>query len=388
MRDIGISADDRTNLHLERSIHQMIIHLIMTASKYSMADTIAGIIAQEEALLRQALNDVFIVNICTAAATTWVAYDVLLTLGEEMEFLWKAKNSLAKMLYFLVRYYNLMTLILLLAVNTNSKVGFKVRPVYSLPPSGATTLFAYCDKHCQRWLWFEAIGAVYLSGILGEALLVLRLYAAYARSKKALAIILLLYLVESILGLVTAIFQVKGIHLAPRISLFPIPGCVGTANSHGQISLKFWITAMSITCIYFVLILSKFLRDVPLQDKPSSILKLKLVDIRQLSPLTSLFVRDAAFYFLVVLAANLLNLICFVIFANRVLESLGTPWLMAVFSITSSRLCLSLRGFVSNNVQGDGDHDIELQNLSTLPDVEFAAAGNATTGRMLTITSR
>ncbi|EED79130.1 predicted protein [Postia placenta Mad-698-R] len=50
-------------------------------------------------------------DISTAAAMSWVAYDIVLTFGEEIEFIWKAKWSLPKCLYIAARYYGLITLI-------------------------------------------------------------------------------------------------------------------------------------------------------------------------------------------------------------------------------------------------------------------------------------
>ncbi|OBZ71674.1 hypothetical protein A0H81_08876 [Grifola frondosa] len=294
-----------------------------TSLIFIMADTIAGIISQELFLFKQAAHDAFVVNICTVAVTAWLAYDILLTIGQEVDLIWRAKLSPAKILYFLVRYYNLLSLILLCAVNTSTKISFDL---YSVP--------LIC-------------GAVFVCAVLGEALLLLRLYAAYERSRKAFAFILLLFIGESTISLVGLTLQVKGVRITPRLPNFPIPGCVGTADPGGQISVKSWITVMCVACVNFLMILYKFFRGISFKDIPTSASDTKFKDFLRLSPLMALFVRDAAFYFFVIFAANLLNLLCAIYFANRGLEQVGSVWLTAVSAVVSSRICLNLRGFIA-----------------------------------------
>ncbi|OBZ71448.1 hypothetical protein A0H81_08511 [Grifola frondosa] len=364
-----------------------------------MADTIAGIINQEEALYRQVIGDVFTVNVCTAAAATWVTYDVLLTLGQEIHLIWRAKFSLAKVLYFLVRYYNLFALLIQVA-GRNSASNCKRFTSPSLPsyePIRSLQLPAL-DMVRSHYPVVDSpgcyLGSIPLwvavaSGITSD------INRPSARSGMHIRFI----------GLT---LEVIDLHPTPAVPGFPIPGCIGTANTGGRLSLKIWITVMTVACAFsttrvifvvftfvqpcifhiavnFLLILYKFLRGVSFVDHGITS-NVQFKDLRKLSPLMFVFVRDAAFYFLVVFAANLLNLLCALYFPQRALEQVGAVWLTAVYSITSSRVCLSLRDFASNDVVGDEDDGLELDNRSTMPDVQFApgTATEASAGTVLT----
>ncbi|OBZ71670.1 hypothetical protein A0H81_08886 [Grifola frondosa] len=324
-----------------------LLHTVMTNSTTSAFN-------KETLLFQQAVHDTFVVNICAAAASTWVAYDILLTIEQEVDFIWRVKFSVTKLLYLFVRYYNLLSLILLVSINTSTKVGFK------------------------SWIWFEAIGAVFLSTVFGEALMVLRLYAAYERNRKVLALLLFMFLMELTLGLMSATIQARDIHITPRVPQFPVPGCVGMTDTKGRIALISWAASMIVACVDFLLILHKFLRGVPFKEESNSVMNIDSNNFPHLSPLMVLFMRDAAFYVLIVFVANLLCVFFAVFFGNRELEQVGTVWLTAVYSITSSRIFLSLRSIVSTK-----DEDLE-QNRSTITSVQCAGASTTTSSVIFT----
>ncbi|OBZ71673.1 hypothetical protein A0H81_08877 [Grifola frondosa] len=317
----------------------------------------AASVIQAEALLIQAAQDIFVTNLCTAAAVTWLAYDILLTIRQEIDLIWSAKLSLAKILYFFARYYIFLCLV------------------------------------CKGWLWFEGLAVVTTSGVFGEALLLLRIYASYGRSKTVLIFIVALYLAEIIMGFVAATLEVGNVRITPRLPNFPIPGCVGTAAPSDKVSLKSWILIMTVACIYFLMALYTFFREISftkrgtstenstaLEQNSGSDPNTQLGVLQKRSPLMFMFVRDAAFYFFLVFAGTLLNLICALVFSQRAIEQMGTVWSTAIYSIVPSRLCLNLRGFVSRTVQDTEGNEIELGD-DTL-DVEFAEVGTMETSAM------
>nr|VWO99484.1 Cytochrome P450 monooxygenase CYP52X1 [Ganoderma boninense] len=104
-----------------------------------------------------------------------------------------------------------------------------------------------------------------------------------------------------------------------------------------------WSIALGTTCIYFFLILYKFAHNLSLRREGSSPGKVSIWELGTLSPLLYAFLRDSAFYFLLVFAGNFMNLILEIMFQGRALSILGTNWLSAIYSISASRVCLNTR---------------------------------------------
>ncbi|OBZ79101.1 hypothetical protein A0H81_00286 [Grifola frondosa] len=289
----------------------------------------------EEKLFIQAVQDTFMVNMCTAAALTWLAYDILLNIEQEITLIWRAKWSLSKVLYFLVRYYTLLSLILNVVVNTNSGVGVK------------QDLFTDINR------------IVVTTGCGSQALL---------------CFILFLYLGPIINGIVTACLELSSIrHATPRIPHYPIPGCLFTPPAHTRNTLISWIVNMSVACVYLSLMLYKFGRNIILtRNTASDGTSITFFELRHISPLIYLFIRDGAFYFFIVFVANVINLVFSFVLANRAIENMGTAWFMAVYGVMSPRLCLNLRG-VAQLGQDDLTENADLGSHSA----EFICAGTS-----------
>ncbi|KAI8972452.1 hypothetical protein BD414DRAFT_500383, partial [Trametes punicea] len=272
--------------------------------------------------LVQVVKDTYVANLCTAAAATWLTYDIVLTFSQEVDLIWRAKWSLPKFLFFLVRYYTLVSLLLTLAVNTNRDVS---------------------SEFCQRWLWYNGFNGTLLSAVIGEAIFLLRLYASYNRTKTILATIIFLFLSEFVAGITTAALVVSSLSVTPRPPNYPLPGCLFTAPKHVNLSTMVWAVAMSVTCVYFLLILYKFARNLSLRKPGESSSAVPVWELQQISPLVYSFIRDSAFYFFLVFLGNLLNLLFEIVFAGRALIPMGTVWLMVIYAISASRLCLNTR---------------------------------------------
>ncbi|KAI9068662.1 hypothetical protein FKP32DRAFT_1672044 [Trametes sanguinea] len=256
----------------------------------------AGDAAAEAELqqLVQVIKDTYIANLCTAAAASWLSYDIVLTFSQEVELIWRARWSLPKLLFFLVRYYTLVSLLLTLAV-----------------------LFT----------------------------------------------IIFLFLTEFVTGITTASLVVSSLSVMPRPANYPLTGCLFTPPKHVNLSKMVWAVAMSVTCVYFLLILYKFARNVSLRKNSRIPGTVPIWELGRVSPLVFAFLRDSAFYFFLVFLGNLLNLIFEIIFAGRALIPMGTIWLMVIYALSACRLCLNTRDALYRT-QDDPIHhwadDIEL----------------------------
>ncbi|KAH9937801.1 uncharacterized protein BXZ73DRAFT_100016 [Epithele typhae] len=299
-----------------------------------MADPSASAAAEPQQLL-QAIDDTYIANICTAAASAWLSYDIVLTLPEEVSLIWKAKWNLPKLMYFCVRYYTLLSLLFTLAVNTSHTL--------STEPIFYTRTNVDHQPSCERWKWYNGFNGTFLSAVFGEAMFVMRLYAAYEGRKTMMVIITCLFLTELSVGIVTAALVVSSLRVTPRPENFPLPGCLFTSPKYTNLSVAVWAVAMSVTCVYFILILFKFAYSLSPQTSASSN-AIAFWEMRRASPVVFLFLRDSAFYFFLVFIGNLLNLVFELIFAGRAIIPMGTVWLMVIYAVSAARLCLNTRG--------------------------------------------
>ncbi|KAI0330001.1 hypothetical protein GY45DRAFT_1371106 [Cubamyces sp. BRFM 1775] len=301
-----------------------------------MAEAAAQAEAQVQQLV-QVISDTYVANLCTAAAATWLCYDIVLTFSQEVDLVWRAKWSLPKLLFVLVRYYTLLSLLLTLAVNTNRGLSFEAL------------------RSCQRWLWYNGFNGALLSAVVGEAIFLMRLYASYNRTKTILCTIVFLFSVEFVTGITTASFVVSSLSVTPRPPDFPLPGCLFTAPKHVNLSKMVWAVAMSVTCVYFLLILYKFARNLSLRKTGTSS-SVPVWELQRISPVVFAFLRDSAFYFFLVFLGNLLNLVFEFIFAGRALIPMGTVWLMVIYGLSASRLSLNTRDSVSRS-RGQSEWD-------------------------------
>ncbi|TBU36424.1 hypothetical protein BD309DRAFT_740202 [Dichomitus squalens] len=208
--------------------------------------------------------------------------------------------------------------------------------------------------------------------LLGEAMFLMRLYAAYKRSKLLLVIIALLYAAElAVRGVIltalsavadilvytgrsaTATAVATSVVAIERPSSFPIPGCLFTPPKYPRLSIAAWSVAMCASCIHFLLILHKFAGTISLTRQSTPPNRVSIWELGSISPLVWSFVRDSAVYFFLVFAGNLVYLLFGVMFQRRALTVMSTSWLAAVYSISASRLCLNTRESLQRQTSED-----------------------------------
>ncbi|KAF9551433.1 hypothetical protein CPC08DRAFT_315281 [Agrocybe pediades] len=127
-------------------------------------------------------------------------YDHVITLGAEVNLVWRGKRSLVTVLFLLIRYYTLALMIAGMYLN--------LRVQQSLTPEVS-----------DRNIRFHII-SVFLSGVMTEAVLQLRVYALYYQNKKVLTFMLVGYTVTTA---TSAWILASGMRVG-RSSTIQIPG--------------------------------------------------------------------------------------------------------------------------------------------------------------------
>ncbi|PCH34968.1 hypothetical protein WOLCODRAFT_155612 [Wolfiporia cocos MD-104 SS10] len=258
----------------------------------SQGDAISS--AALSALIASKLNEMWLANFCSVAATTLLVYDYSLTFSREIRCIWGRKFSGATVLYLLNRYLTLIYRILMI---------IEMIPSATMP--GAQ----------------EIIIALFTS---------LRLYAIWFKDLKILFAVMLLGLVPAAVN----IYYYTTVTFIP--SPPPFMGCADIVNlspSAGNIHrLAIFNCVFAIASDGIVLVLTwiktaEIARAFTRAEKPTG-------------HLVTLILRDGTLYFVTMLILNVINL---VVIEFQDFGSL--PALTEVLtSILISRFLLNLRG--------------------------------------------
>ncbi|EMD37103.1 hypothetical protein CERSUDRAFT_84142 [Gelatoporia subvermispora B] len=315
-----------------------------------MASLTPAAALQAEQQLIQAVSDTFAVNLAAAGAAAWLAYDVILTIEQEIELVWKARWTYQKVLYIVVKYYSLAFLIALIAINTNTNAPLSV---------------------CESWPWIFGYSPT-IAASLGGFMFLIRVYAAYGRRLQMLVFLLFLFCSENITTCIIVGLEVKSVVISPRTPEYPLPGCVTSLPRHINLTLVSWIINLIVSAIFFLLIMAQFLLSPDMRTILGSAGARGIWEFKKLAPIIFLFMRDGTLYFLMVATAGAVNLVFIVVLAGRPIQEVGLSWLMATYAIASSRLYLNLRGSLTQPLYstfrtGDIELDISSRGVVFAP---------------------
>ncbi|KAF8483087.1 hypothetical protein JB92DRAFT_3033002, partial [Gautieria morchelliformis] len=223
----------------------------------------------QASVLISALSQLQKTNLSTAAATAWLTYEILITLGQEINYIWKAQWSSPKVLYLASRYYGLFNLAKPIQVTLTPNMSVNVRaPCYlthifdthdiqlCVITISASVATPHTSHRCEAWGWFDAFSGVVFFTTTVNFILLLRIHALYGRNKTVLIFLLTLYSLT-----------IRQIHFIPIPPNVPLLGCL-SAGHPPRLTL--------ISCDSGVIF--------PWEG-------------RSLAPVTSLFLRDGASFF-------------------------------------------------------------------------------------------
>ncbi|KAG0700051.1 hypothetical protein DFH29DRAFT_933839 [Suillus ampliporus] len=183
-----------------------------------------------------------------------------------------------------------------------------------------------------------------------SAILQLRAWAIYSRSRRVLSWMIALSVIE-----VAAMALLIGVTLA-RVERFPVVstpvGCI--FEGLAPLSAIFWTPALVIEPIICILVLKKL-----------------LLDRQERSELAMFLARDSLLYFLVIFVELVASTIVWARFPDYI--DLFMPWSVALPSLLCNRLLLNMRGRFARD--SESLHlSIELMTIQTSPDSESSRA--------------
>ncbi|KAJ6514617.1 hypothetical protein DFH09DRAFT_1373976 [Mycena vulgaris] len=281
------------------------------------------------------------------AALTWVLYDICLTLDREVLSVWRSSWTLSKVLFLFSRYHTVLALgfFLMEAIGTKHfTLPLSVDHTGPVDPS----FYAPCIANLKVSLasrWYLGLTEV-LSILAGELMILIRINAVYGWSRKIVFVTLFLFASEVVIGLVTTIISILGGSRA-LLGSTGILTCIPPQANVPDVNISRRCTSMAVACIYIGLIIQKATDVVPVIDMPDGQPRSRKVSIlaafkaAEMTPTLHLCLRDAAVYFVAIFGVLLLNLV--LILQHNRYAQVGTPWLLATYSVASTRIFLNLK---------------------------------------------
>jgi len=271
--------------------------------------------ATEEAIGREA------VQCSSVAALTLLLWDILITVDDEVKFIWPKPWTLTKFLYFYSRYVPLMVQVSILFVGTDLSAALHFTP-----------------HDCYIWQVYQGIAVLSIVGTV-DVILMLRVVALYHGYPPMRTILVLLYILE-LVGMSVGIgLAVPGIRYDEICLVTDVPPSLAVYGG----------AAISFQVIVFVLTVWKFFEAV----------RSGWGDV----PIILLLMRDGTWAFVLLMAvyigqASLYGL------KNRALSGVLFGWLLTAFSFSGYRILLNL-----NHLSPLERHSSDVHRTNT--DIQF-----------------
>ncbi|KAF7433534.1 hypothetical protein PC9H_005491 [Pleurotus ostreatus] len=240
------------------------------------------------------------------SSASLLAYDFLLTFADEIRYVWGSKWSVGKALYLLARYPLLFNLIVQLHRNAGHDVS---------------------DSECHTL--FALTGYMYLFGVLAaEAILVLRVWALWQRSKRIAVTLAVMTVAGLAIGL-TAVFKLEGGQFfVPRGTVVSLsyPGCIGVADSNNSTLASYVVLMVYELGIFLLMVINGIKGHLRVPT----------------SSMMYVFYKDGFLYFASLLGISVINLVIILTqppeFTNLLISTQA-----ALHSMLSTRILLNLR---------------------------------------------
>ncbi|KAH8107813.1 hypothetical protein BXZ70DRAFT_13294 [Cristinia sonorae] len=258
-------------------------------------------VVQSGAITTSIAYDAQVTKYCNVAAAAFLVYDMFIHMGDEVELIWKSRNTWVKWIYIYVRHYSILVVGLLL-IHGNSRVPFT-------------------HQSCINWLIAESVFSNSIVSVT-ELVLLIRLFAIYGKSKLILGVLSIASLAEMITVTIATVKSFNGAEVSLEL------GCVLLYVP--PILTAGWAASLAFQTLIFALTVGRWLTH--------------LMVTKQLGRQSIMFVfmRDGGWAYGLMLIVCLVNLLTFRLKSSP-LSTVAFRWVMAVASFSGSHVLLNLR---------------------------------------------
>jgi len=293
-------------------------------------------------LLWSTISDLRTINNVNMAVITWLAYDILVNLEDEIQYVWKSKWSIPKALYLWSRYFPLLETCCVGATNLSTNLSVTA---------------------CNAWTRAFIVLPIVMTGVL-DAIFILRLNALYHRNPKVLTFLVTIVTAELGFEAYALIKTAIDFEAIPA-PLEGWPGCVSLTTGV-RTTLFGWIPSMTVSFVFFVMTMIKLFGTVKAQLQNRGIWTNIPKIYEYLGPLLTLFMTDGSLYFAVNLAIVIVCLLMTIFNSDNPLGETTITVLLPVYGFAGSRLILNLRK-VSARTRKGVSHETPLSTLRAAP---------------------
>jgi len=173
-------------------------------------------------VLLDSVYDVRLTNYFEASALVFLAYNILLSIDDEVEHIWNSRWTTAERRYFFSRYCGLFYLLFAFTVDLSPGLS---------------------AKFCRGYLWFWSLCGPIVFASIVNIIFLMRIYALYSAKMKVFIFLALLFVTE----LTSELWIVTG-----YAGLFS--GCLGASKLH-TIAIVAWVPRLCTSTIVFGMML-------------------------------------------------------------------------------------------------------------------------------------
>ncbi|KIP08571.1 hypothetical protein PHLGIDRAFT_377084 [Phlebiopsis gigantea 11061_1 CR5-6] len=203
------------------------------------------------------------VTYSTVCATAWILWDTGIHFDVEIECIWQRPASWVKWAYAFIRYAPILHGGALLTLNSNAQ---------------------FSASGCRGWIYEQLIFEELLT-IAVECVLVVRLYVLYNQNKYILWAILLAFIAEVAVMVVSLPIVLPKMSFRPDCLVTSVPGFFAAP----------WLSSLAFETFLFILTLVKFCQNIT----------------RRQSSILFIFIRDGTWAFALIFATMLLNMLMY-----------------------------------------------------------------------------
>ncbi|KAJ7458840.1 hypothetical protein FB451DRAFT_1563735 [Mycena latifolia] len=285
------------------------------------------------------LQNVVITRYVSAAGFVVLLYDHVLTLADEVEYVWSAPSTVAKILFLILRY---MVPLFLLG-QTITRSGLPVIPI--------------SDNVCKWWTAFATYTG-WLSIVISNFLVLLRIWAMLPRGHRLITwSIMFFFVVQAISFTVTTWVVVK---MTEVLVFEPLVGLCTFARKPNVVGL--WVVGLFFEVVVFLTVCWNTL-DRPRALGPASD-----------AAVTRMLLRDGFVYFAILFTLRVANTIIAIVSPVSSLFVI-VFFIWSATTLTTSRLIIN-----SRRTAGKAERRRAQQMAATTGEMEFMDETDSTDG--------
>ncbi|KAK2467725.1 hypothetical protein APHAL10511_000020 [Amanita phalloides] len=276
-----------------------------------------------------------IVSLCTL-----IVYDILLTLCHEKTYIWRERWSLPKIAYLCTRYYAVVYFVTATAFLLSQDNSLKVRTYVG-------SLLTLSKPSHHPLVMARLIGGPIVFMTLSNIVLALRVYAIYDQNRHLLILLVILLAGQFIATLYVTVV----IALTPAKSSFPVDvpfqsGCPIPRPGSARFQMVGWVPNFVFITTLFLLTLWNFIKSIKQAIRTDAAQDCRRRMYRHIPPLLRALVRDGTAHYITIVVAQIVTL--FLAMSKQgSFRLLAGAWLVAMYSISTSRLILHLCVFAA-----------------------------------------